>query len=168
MVKKFEKILTFLEENFIYFSLLLMLSIVFINFVMRYLFGTSITWGEELARYLMIWATFIAASLGVKKGAHITLDILVIYLSEKANRVLRAISYSCCIIYCILVLYIGIPFINSLVEKNQLSPALQIPMSIVYLAIIVGTILMLLRYILLFITDIINNEQIEKPEIFVD
>ncbi|BAQ09341.1 TRAP-type C4-dicarboxylate transport system, small permease component [Bacillus sp. OxB-1] len=168
MLKRFEKILTYIEENVAYLTLLFMLLIVFLNFLLRYLFGSSITWGEELARYLMIWSTFIAASLGVKKGAHITLDILVVYLPEKANRVLRGISYILSMVYCILLLYIGIPFINSLITKGQLSPAMQVPMSGVYGAIVVGTALMLIRYIILFISDVIRNEKIEKSEIFAD
>jgi len=38
----------------------------------------------------------------------------------------------------------------------------------VYLAVLVGTIFMFLRYVLLFISDIIKSEQVEKPEIFID
>ena len=168
MLKKMDKIMDFLEENFVFIALLSMLMIVFANFIFRYLFGSPITWGEEASRYLMIWATFIAASLGVKKGAHITLDILVVYLPVKANRILRAISYILSMIYCVILIVIGIPFINSLIEKGQLSPALHMPMHIVYLAVLVGTIFMLFRYVLLFISDIIKSEQVEKPEIFVD
>lgn len=168
MIKKIDKIMDFLEENFVFIALLSMLLIVFANFVSRYVLGSPITWGEEASRYLMIWATFIAASLGVKKGAHITLDILIVYLPERANRILRATSYIVSMIYCVILIVIGIPFINSLVEKGQLSPALHIPMSIIYLAVLIGTIFMFIRYVLLFISDIIKSEQIEKPEIFVD
>lgn len=168
MIKKIDEIMDFIEENFVFIALLSMLLIVFANFVSRYVFGTPITWGEEASRYLMIWATFIAASLGVKKGAHITLDILIVYLPERANRILRATSYIVSMIYCVILIVIGIPFINSLVEKGQLSPALHIPMSIIYLAVLIGTIFMFIRYVLLFISDIIKSEQIEKPEIFVD
>lgn len=157
-----------IEENFVFGTLFVMLLIVFANFVSRYVFHSSLPWGEEAARYLMIWATFVAASLGVKKGAHITLDILIVYMSEKNQKRLRAISYILSMIYCVLILFIGVPFIFNLIEKGQVSPALQIPVHFIYASIVIGTILMLIRYILLFVSDIIRSEGVEKPEIFAE
>ncbi|PPA68482.1 TRAP transporter small permease [Jeotgalibacillus proteolyticus] len=168
MLKKIEKIINYIEEYFIFGSLLLMVLIVFLNVIGRFIFNFSFSWSEEAARYLMIWATFIAASLGVKKGAHITLDILTIYLPEKMNRIVRAISYILSMVYCILILFIGIPFIMDMATKGQLSPALQMPIHFVYLSIIVGTVLMFIRYIFLFIDDIIHMNKIEKSEILAD
>lgn len=168
MLKKFDKRLEQIEEYFVFASLLLMVIIVFVNVVGRFIFNFSFTWSEEAARYLMIWATFVAASLGVKKGSHITLDILTVYLPEKANRIIRAISYLLSMVYCVLLLFIGVPFIMDMISNGQLSPALQIPVHFVYLSIIIGSVLMFIRYILLFVDDIIYSNKIEKPEILAD
>jgi C4-dicarboxylate transporter DctQ subunit len=168
VLKKVDRVIEQIEEYFVFSSLLLMVLIVFINVLGRFVFNFSISWSEEAARYLMIWATFIAASLGVKKGSHITLDILTVYLPEKANRIVRAISYLLSMVYCILILVIGIPFIMDMMAKGQISPALHMPIHFVYLAIVAGTVLMLIRYILLFIDDIVYSNQIEKPEIMAD
>ena len=167
-IRKVDKVLTFFEENVVFILLLTMLIAVFSNFISRYFFSTTIGWAEELSRYLLIWSTFIAASYGVKKGSHITLDVLIIYMSEKANKVLRAISYVICMLYCVLIIYIGIPFVNNLISDNQLSPSLSLPMYIVYGSIILGSVLMFIRYILLFILDIVFNEEIEKTEILAE
>lgn len=166
--KRIDKIVSIFEENLIFILLMTMLLAVFSNFVSRYFFNSTIGWAEELSRYLMIWSTFIGASYGVKKGAHITLDVLVIYLSERANKLLRAISYVISIIFCVLIIYLGIPFINDLIVSNQQSPSLSLPMYVVYGSIILGSTLMLIRYILLFIQDIIYNEEIEKTDIVPD
>ncbi|MCK6205249.1 TRAP transporter small permease [Bacillus infantis] len=168
MLKKVDRVIEHIEEYFVFSSLLLMVLIVFINVLGRFVFNFSISWSEEAARYLMIWATFIAASLGVKKGSHITLDILTVYLPEKANRIVRAISYILSMVYCILLLVIGIPFIMDMIAKGQISPALHMPIHFVYLAIVAGAVLMLIRYILLFIDDIVYSNKIEKTEIMAD
>nr|WP_276519687.1 TRAP transporter small permease [Bacillus infantis] len=167
-MKKVDRVIEHIEEYFVFSSLLLMVLIVFINVLGRFVFNFSISWSEEAARYLMIWATFIAASLGVKKGSHITLDILTVYLPEKANRIVRAISYILSMVYCILLLVIGIPFIMDMIAKGQISPALHMPIHFVYLAIVAGAVLMLIRYILLFIDDIVYSNKIEKTEIMAD
>jgi len=168
VIKRIDKVLTSFEENLIFILLGTMLLAVFSNFVSRYSFNTTLGWAEELSRYLLIWSTFIAASYGVKKGAHITLDVLIVYLSEKANKVIRAISYILSMIYCVLIIYIGIPFINSLIISNQLSPSLNVPMYLIYSSIVIGSVLMLVRYLLLFVMDILYGEEIEKTEIITD
>lgn len=161
VIKTLDNILTKIEENLTFLLLLSMLLAVFASFVSRYIFNAPLTWTEEFARYVMIWATFIAASYGVKTGAHITLDVLVIYLSERGNKILRIVSYLFALVYCGLIVFIGIPFINSLIETHQQSPAMQIPMYVVYSSIIVGTIFMLLRYIILLFNEMTNSN---KPE----
>ncbi len=161
-MKSLDNTLTKIEENLTFILLLAMLLAVFASFVSRYVFNSPIDWTEEFSRYVMIWATFIAASYGVKTGAHITLDIMVIYLSDKGNKILRTVSYILSLVYCVLVIYIGIPFINNLIETQQKSPAMEIPMYFVYLSIIVGTVLMFLRYVILLFNEFSNSNQLEK------
>ncbi|WP_102347596.1 TRAP transporter small permease [Bacillus sp. Marseille-P3661] len=162
LMKSLDNTLTKIEENLTFILLLAMLLAVFASFVSRYVFNSPIDWTEEFSRYVMIWATFIAASYGVKTGAHITLDIMVIYLSDKGNKILRTVSYILSLVYCVLVIYIGIPFINNLIETQQKSPAMEIPMYFVYLSIIVGTVLMFLRYVILLFNEFSNSNQLEK------
>ncbi|MBR3121682.1 MAG: TRAP transporter small permease [Oceanobacillus sp.] len=162
LLNQTDKILTKVEENLIFILLFSMLMAVFSSFISRYFFDAQLRWSEELSRYLMIWATFIAVSYGVKKGAHITLDVLVVYFNEKANKVLRAISYIVSSIYCLIVIFAGIPFVNNLMQTGQTSPAMQIPMYTVYFSIVVGSILMLIRYIILFVNDIFYGKTIEN------
>ncbi len=163
VINTIDNALTKIEENLTFLLLLSMLLAVFASFVSRYIFNDSLTWTEEFSRYVMIWATFIAASYGVKKGSHITLDVLVIYLSERGNKILRIVSYIFSLAYCVLIVFIGIPFINSLIETQQKSPAMHIPMYFVYSSIVVGTILMFLRYIILLFNETTTSSS-TKPE----
>lgn len=162
VINSIDNILTKIEENITFILLFAMLLAVFAGFVSRYIFNSPLDWSEEFSRYVMIWATFIGASYGVKTGAHITLDVLVVFFSEKANKILRTVSYVFSLIYCVLVVFIGIPFIENLIKTQQLSPAMQIPMYFVYISIIVGTILMFVRYIILLIYEFTNFNSLEK------
>ena len=164
-VAAIDKILTFIEENILFIFLVVMLGSVFIGLANRYIFQESLRWTEELARYLLIWATFVGASLGVKKGVHISIDVLTVYLPEKINKGIRALSYIISIAFCITILYIGIPFVNTLMATNQLSPALRLPMYVVYGAVVVGCFLMAIRYLMVFITDIIYNEKPQSEDV---
>lgn len=39
----------------------IMILIVFLQVVARYVFGSSLSWSEEIARFLLVWTIFLAA-----------------------------------------------------------------------------------------------------------
>lgn len=164
-VNLFDKYLTKVEEYSIYILMASMLLLSFAGFVSRYVFNAPLSWSEELARYFMIWGTFIAVSYGVRTGAHITLDILVVIFNDKANKILRIVSYTVSLGFCIILLYAGIPFINSLFSSGQSSPAAQIPMYLVYSAIVIGALLMTIRYLILIYDEFTNNSVLSETKL---
>lgn len=48
--------------------------LMFANAVLRYLFGLSIVWSEEVIRIMFVWATFIAITGGFLRNQHIGFD----------------------------------------------------------------------------------------------
>src|SRR4030043_1114786 len=57
--------------------------IIILQVFMRYLFLYSLSWSEEVARYLMIWVSFLGASLALKYGFHIGVEFVTNRISEK-------------------------------------------------------------------------------------
>ena len=53
---------------------------VFLQFFTRYVLNNSLAWTEEIARYLLIALTFIGAAMAVRKGTHIAVEFLYVYL----------------------------------------------------------------------------------------
>ena len=45
--------------------------IIFANISLRYFTNESIEWAEEVARYLMVWLTFLGAGPVLRYGGHI-------------------------------------------------------------------------------------------------
>jgi hypothetical protein len=67
--------------------------LVFLNVVLRYGFGTSISWVEEVARFLMIWGAFLGAGLTMREGPFVAIDVFQDCLPETArHRVRTAIA----------------------------------------------------------------------------
>ncbi|MCM3716167.1 TRAP transporter small permease [Alkalihalobacillus oceani] len=160
-IDKFDAIMESVESYLVFLLLFAMLFFVFIGVIFRYGFGFTLSWGEELPRYIMIWATFIGASLGVKKGSHISVDALEAFLPLAAKRVVVVISYVISLAFCIVILAIGVPFIGSLADSGQLSPALRIPMYFAYLAVLIGIGMMAIRYLLLLIFELFYPQSSE-------
>ena len=62
--------------------------LIFASVILRYAFGISYEWIEELCRYVLLYVAFLAAAAMMYMGGHVALDILVkMYFSEKALKV---------------------------------------------------------------------------------
>jgi len=59
------------------FLLALMLVIVDIAVFMRYVMNDALAWSEEIAKFVMVWLTFIVAPIGLRMGAHVGIEVLV-------------------------------------------------------------------------------------------
>ena len=61
-MKSFNNILSKIEQYFIGILLLAIAFILFINVVLK-IFGSSLVWSEEVARYAIVWLTFVGSSV---------------------------------------------------------------------------------------------------------
>ena len=60
--------------------------IVVFAVVGRYVFGRSLTWTEEVPRYLLIWISFLGAAACVARREHVGFDVLFTRLPETIRR----------------------------------------------------------------------------------
>ncbi|MCM3762069.1 TRAP transporter small permease [Alkalihalobacillus oceani] len=153
-MKKLGKVIDHLEEYFSFFSLIFASLLIFVQVVLRYVFNYSLYWSEEVARYLIIWFIFIGSSIAVREKAHATVDLLLVYLPPRFKRILSILGSVIAIIFFVLIFQSGIQTIENVMQFNNVTPALGIPMYMPYLAIPVGSTLMILRFIQLIIAEL--------------
>lgn len=141
------KILEKVEDAFCAVSLLVTAIVLFINVVLRYVFSASTSWAEELIRYLMIWITFIGGSVCVRRGAHIRMDFLLTILPKRAGILLTRLVYLIAAGFCAALFCYSVRLVLFTVELEQTSPAMGVPMWIPYMAMPIGSALMVIRFI---------------------
>lgn len=122
-----------------------MSAIVFAELVARYVFNYSFTWIEELARYLLVWLTMIIGSSAIWRAELVGMAAIVQRLPERLREAVVTVTYLMIGSFLIMLIYYGI----GMVEKGAVlrSPSLQVSMSWFYLAIPVGSALMLIQVI---------------------
>lgn len=99
--------------------------IVALQVFFRYVLNHSLFWSEELARFLLIWLTFLGATAAYYRKIHPSIDILTIRLPAKIQRLSKlGVHLISAFFFCIMI-YQGCLF--SIFVKNQISPALGIP-----------------------------------------
>ncbi|WP_207060620.1 TRAP transporter small permease [Motiliproteus sp. SC1-56] len=69
-----------------------MVLIVWFGIVNRYFLETGVTWTEEAARYLMIWAALLAVSCSARYREHIGFETLISRLPASPQRALRVLT----------------------------------------------------------------------------
>ena len=104
--------------------------------ITRFIMKNPSSWTEELATFLLIWVGLLGASVALNRGAHLGIDFFVGKLSERKWLITQVIVFTCTAIFSIAVLIVGgIKLVSITLATNQVSPALQIKMGYVYLAL---------------------------------
>lgn len=154
LFNKIDDVLTFIEERMIALLLFIMMGIAFWGVIARFVLNDPLSWGAESSRYLSIWAVFIGASLGVKRGAHIGVEAFVMMVPKKVHQYIMILTTIICIVFCCAVTFIGYDYVLKLMKTGQLSPAMRVPIVWAYAAVPIGCLLMAFRYTILLINQI--------------
>jgi len=108
----------------------------------RYVLRHPFDWTEEVARYVFIWVAMIGAGMAAKDRAHFFVDLLLERLSPELG---RYVTLGVGIVSTAFLLVVSWAAVELAVSNQvQDSPVLTVPMSVPYLAIPVGLILMAL------------------------
>lgn len=136
-----------LEEYLLVYSIAFAVVIVFIQVVMRYVFHSSLSWSEELARYLFVWQIWLGACYAVKKDKHIRIVLVKDKLSAKHQKIMEYIVLLVWLSFSLFLTVKSYDLVQYVGKVGQLSPALRIPIIYPYYSVLVGWGLMSFRVI---------------------
>jgi TRAP-type transport system small permease protein len=117
--------------------------IIIVQVFLRYLFLFSLSWSEEIARYLMIWASFLGAGLALKSGMHVGVEFFTDRLSGRRKRVVAMAARSSMLLFLVFFTVGG--FQVAWAVRDQDSPALVFSMLYAYLSAPVGGLFMIIH-----------------------
>ncbi len=143
----FHRMLDRLEEWLILSFMATATLVTFVSVAMRYLLGTGFTWATELTIYLFIWMAKFGAAYGVRTGIHVGVDYVVNKLEGAKRRFLVTTGIVLGIIFTGVISFFGARWVIFIHGTGQISPDLEWPMWIIYLAIPFGSGLMCFRFI---------------------
>jgi len=117
---------------------------VVVSVVMRYILVKPMVWGEQLAVYCMIWVAFLSASIALRRGAHMGLDLVVKAVPARIATWIIALAHLLIIVFLAMLIYWG--FVHAYAVRLQRSPVLfNISMFWPYLALPIGGVFMLIQ-----------------------
>ena len=139
----------FLDEKFELVVMAIFLAIftvlMFTNVVLRYCFGTSIIWGDELCRYCLVGSTFFSIPIWIRRRSGIRVDAVVSLLPKKVQKTLDTIIYGILIVFFAFLFVKGLGVYQNMAESGQTSAAMHMPTKYLYLVVEIGFCLAIVR-----------------------
>jgi C4-dicarboxylate transporter DctQ subunit len=165
VLEKVSKFLGKYVANLIGLALLIITLILTINVIGRYCFKVSLSFGEELATYTIIWIAFVGSGICVQRGIHVSVDAFINFMPVNFKKVFLFLGQAVGLVFSLVLLYIGILICGKVAASGQLSPALRLPVVFAYLAIPVGAFYMVIEYLRKIMNMIINGIPVEEEDV---
>ncbi|MDX9916748.1 MAG: TRAP transporter small permease [Gudongella sp.] len=126
-----------LEES-ILIILLAMISIVMMAQIIARTFTASMIWPEEFSRYCYVWTVFLSLGYTIKKGNMLRVGILMDMLPLTLRRLIELLTNTIMLVLFAVLFKYAIIYTGKIKITGQFSPAMHIPMWIMYLSTIIG------------------------------
>jgi len=118
--------------------LLLIVTINFANIVGRYVFLAPLPWAEEVLSFMVIWGVCIGASAVTYDRRHLAMDLFSSEFSPLAHRLLDRVVFIFMVGFCGFACVQAWTIVSIMAGNGQVSITAGIPMTIPYLAFVVG------------------------------
>jgi C4-dicarboxylate transporter DctQ subunit len=133
-----------LEEALMVVLLALISCVMMAQIIARNIFN-SMTWPEEFSRYCYIWSVFLSLGYTIKKGNMLKVGIVMDLLPTKLRRAIEIVANLIIVVICAVFFRHAIVYTGKIYNMGQISPAMHLPMWIMYLATVTGFGLATLR-----------------------
>jgi len=134
-----------------------MAALVAVQVFFRYVLNHSLFWSEELARFLLVWLTFLGASVAYHRRAHPGIDtfslLLPACLKKTAIICVHLVSIG---LFSVMIVY-GCQF--AYFVRLQISPAMYLPKWIIFSSVPLSGGVLMLHALALFVKDLKGNSR---------
>ncbi|HWR11685.1 MAG TPA: TRAP transporter small permease [Rectinemataceae bacterium] len=133
-----------ITEAALFATLVLMVIVTVAQVVFRFFF-TALTWSEELACFLLVFASLLGTAVAFKKGSHISVTFFLDKLPPTAKKAMKTFIALLGIGFFVIVAWYGALLMKT--EANQITPAMMISMKWIYLMYPLAGCIVLLHFV---------------------
>ena len=141
------KLNEYLEEVILVILLVCMIFILGLQIVLRYVFKNSLSWSEELVRYMFVWSTFIGIPYSIKNNTSIRVNQFKTAMPIKVQNILSYVDKFIIFILFLIMAVFSIDIVDSSFASGQSSAAMGIPYWLIQISVPIGSVLSLIRIV---------------------
>lgn len=139
-LKRFDSAIVALTCWTVAYLTLQMTLVVLLGVFTRYVLNDSLAWTEELARFSMIWLSWLGGGVAIRRGAHIAVEFATDALPARTRSVIVMLGRVGAFFFLGVCLWYGVDLTTRVSAQSTI--ALGISMQIPYASIPVGAFLM--------------------------
>ncbi|MDQ7729548.1 TRAP transporter small permease [Halomonas sp. SpR8] len=160
LLQRTERFLDAILQPVVFAGMAALIGVITLQIVSRVLF-TAVGWTEEVARFLLVWITFLAGTLAFQRGRHIAVTFVVDALPGRLRQIARIAALLIVLAFMITLIVIGYRYMQ--VQSFQKSASLRLSMTYVY-AVMPICAAMMAWYALVDIVELLMNGETSQPQ----
>ena len=126
--------------------------IVAVQVFCRYVLNHSLFWSEELARYLLVWLTFLGASVAYYRNVHPGIDVIYARMPNSIQKITAITVHLVSMTLFGIMIIFGTKF--SYFVRLQISPALNLPKWFIFTIIPISGLILMLHSLTFFLSEL--------------
>jgi len=145
-------------QRILFLGMAALIGVMTLQIVSRVFFSAT-TWSEELARFLLVWLTFLGATLAYQRGRHIAVTFVVERMPGGVQRLCHAATALIGIGFLLVIVVVGYDYMQ--MQSFQTSASLRLPMNYVYSVMPISATIMI-WYALVDLVEVIAGTPAES------
>jgi TRAP-type C4-dicarboxylate transport system permease small subunit len=161
LLRRIERGLDAIIQPVVFAGMAALIGVITLQIVSRVLF-TAVGWTEEVARFLLVWITFLAGTLAFQRGRHIAVTFVVDALPGRLRQIARLAALLIVLAFMITLIVIGYRYMQ--VQSFQKSASLRLSMTYVYAVMPICAAIMAWYALVDIIELLVNGETSQSQE----
>ena len=129
----------------------------------RYVFNQSIYFSEELNEFLIVIVTFMGLGYATRKGIHIRMSAIYDVLPARMRKALMVVIATVTAVMMAVLAWYALEYVLKVANRGRITPALQLPLYLTYVWVVIGLALASFQYLL----TAIRNLNFAEAEVYV-
>jgi len=159
-LKRIEHGLDAIIQPVVFAGMAALIGVITLQIVSRVMFS-AVGWTEEVARFLLVWITFMAATLAFQRGRHIAVTFAVDALPRRLRQAARIAATLAVLAFMVALVVIGYRYMQ--VQSFQNSASLRLSMTYVYAVIPLSAAVMGWYALVDLLELLLDGERLEEP-----
>ncbi len=159
-LKRIEHGLDAIIQPVVFAGMAALIGVITLQIISRVMFS-AVGWTEEVARFLLVWITFMAATLAFQRGRHIAVTFAVDALPRRLRQAARIAATLAVLAFMVALVVIGYRYMQ--VQSFQNSASLRLSMTYVYAVIPLSAAVMGWYALVDLLELLLDGERLEEP-----
>lgn len=158
------KIVDNLENYLCQFFLVFFVVLLFVQILLRNVFSTSLSWGDELATYSFVWFAYLGAVYAAKMSAHNRVTFQFRFFPRIVEKVCEILADLLWIGFNLYFVYLSYDFVFNRMNVFWKSQTMGLPMKYFYMILPIAFLVMSLRILQNMYLKHVRKKEILDPE----